>query len=55
MKYKVGDVVKVRSDLDVNKRYKLFYGVLITLLNYCQTRIMVVGLSGIREQMEMTI
>ncbi len=25
MKYKVGDVVKVRSDLDVNKRYKLFY------------------------------
>lgn len=25
MKYKVGDVVKVRSDLDVNKRYKRFY------------------------------
>ncbi len=25
MKYKVGDVVKVRSDLDINKRYKLFY------------------------------
>lgn len=25
MKYKVGDVVKVRSDLDVNKLYKRFY------------------------------
>lgn len=25
MKYKVGDVVKVRSDLDVNKRYNRFY------------------------------
>ena len=25
MKYKVGDIVKVRSDLDVNKRYKRFH------------------------------